>query len=81
MTISHRYKKSGQKVTLAGWLRLIGFFLGVCALVAIVKTAIDTHQESEHAKWPSVVATIPQSTSACPLGAMNFRGRKTAKSS
>jgi hypothetical protein len=62
MTISLRYNKSGQKVTLAGWLRLIGFFLGVCALVAIVKTGINTYQESEHAKWPSVVATITQQT-------------------
>jgi Protein of unknown function (DUF3592) len=62
MTISHRYEKSGQKVTLAGWLRLIGFFLGVCALVAIVKTSICTYQESEHAKWPSVVAIITQQT-------------------
>jgi hypothetical protein len=62
MTISLRYRKSGQKGTLAGWLRLIGFFLGVCALVAIVKTGINTYQESEHAKWPSVVATITQQT-------------------
>jgi len=62
MTISLRHGKSGQKVTLAGWLRLLGFFFGVCALVAIVKTVIDTYQESEHAKWPSVAATITQQT-------------------
>jgi hypothetical protein len=49
-------------VTVPVVLRLLGYFLGVCALVAIVKTAIDTYQENEHAKWPSVVATITQQT-------------------
>jgi hypothetical protein len=53
MTIPLKYTRSDQKVTLAGWLRLLGLFLGVCALVAIVKAAIDTYKESEHAKWPS----------------------------
>jgi hypothetical protein len=62
MTIPLKYTRSDQKVTLAGWLRLLGLFLGVCALVAIVKAAIDTYKESEHAKWPSVVATITQQT-------------------
>jgi hypothetical protein len=28
----------------------------------VVKIAIDAYQESEHAKWPSVVATITQQT-------------------
>lgn len=49
-------------MTLAGWLRLIGFFLGVCALVAPVKTGVNTYQENVHAKWPSAVATITQQT-------------------
>jgi len=49
-------------MTLPGLLRMLGYFFGICALVAIVKTALDTYQEGRQARWPSVVATITQQT-------------------
>ena len=36
---------------------MIGFFLGLCALAAVVKIAFDAYQENRRA-WPGVVATI-----------------------
>jgi Protein of unknown function (DUF3592) len=59
MTISLKYGKSGP-VTFPFQLRVLGFLLGLCAIVAVVKTASDTYQESKNAKWPSVIATITQ---------------------
>lgn len=59
MTISLKYGKSGP-VTFPFQLRVLGFLLGLCAIVVVVKTAIDTYQESKNAKWPSVIATITQ---------------------
>ena len=41
---------------------MLGFILGVCALVAIVKTAVDTYQESKQSKWPITNATITYQT-------------------
>jgi uncharacterized protein DUF3592 len=41
---------------------MLGMFFGLCLLVAVVATAFDTYQDSAHAKWPSVVATITQQT-------------------
>jgi len=59
MPVVIRYGKSGQSL---GFLSLLGVCLALCALVAVVKTATDAYQESKHAKWPSVLATVTQQT-------------------
>jgi Protein of unknown function (DUF3592) len=39
---------------------MLGLFLGLCALVLMAKSALDSHREDKHAHWPSAVATITQ---------------------
>jgi len=56
ITIQTR-QKPDWSVTLPGAPRMIGFFLGLCALAAVVKIAFDAYQENRRA-WPGVVATI-----------------------
>lgn len=59
MAIALNVEKTGQS---PAYLSVLGFFFGLCAFVAILKTGIDTYQESKHAKWPSTVATITHET-------------------
>ena len=59
MDIQLRRVKPGQT---PGTLSLLGYFLVLCALVGMVKTGIDTYEESKHAKWPTVLATLTQQT-------------------
>ena len=66
MAVAIRIGKSERRVSISG---VLGFLLGACALVAMVKTAIDTYQEGMQSKWPSVVATITnQSVVEAPSG-------------
>jgi hypothetical protein len=57
MAITFRVEKSSRSF---GYLSFFGFVFVLGTLLMIVKTAIDTFQESKQAKWPSVVATITQ---------------------
>ncbi len=59
MAITLRVEKTGRS---PAYLSVLGFFFGLCALVAILKTGIDTYQEAKHAKWPSAMATITHET-------------------
>jgi len=59
MAIALKLGKSGRPV---GYVSLLGFLFALCTLVVIVKAPIDAYQEYEHAKWPTVLATIQQQT-------------------
>lgn len=59
MAIALRLVRSGRSI---GYLSLLGFLFVLFTMGMIVKTAFDAYQESKHAKWPTVVATITQQT-------------------
>jgi hypothetical protein len=59
MAVALRLGKSGRPV---GYVSLLGFLFALCTLVMIVKAPTDAYQENKHAKWPTVLATIEQST-------------------
>ena len=61
-------------MSLAGWLRLLGYLLGLCAIVAIVKTAIDRYQENIHSKWRSAVAVITRQSVRQVIGGRRLSG-------
>jgi len=60
MAITLRYEKASGSWSLVP--SVFGFAFGVVALLLIVKIRIDVYRENKQAKWPSVVATITQST-------------------
>jgi hypothetical protein len=60
MAIILRYEKSNRSWSVVP--PVFGFAFGVVALLIIVKIPIDVYRENKQAKWPSVVATITQSS-------------------
>lgn len=60
MAITLRYEKSSQSWSFVSFI--FGFAFSVVALLLIVKIPIDVYRDSTQRKWPSVVATIKQST-------------------
>ena len=60
MAITLRYEKSSGSWSVVP--SVFGFVFGVVALLLIAKIPIDVYRDNKQAKWPSVVATITQST-------------------
>ena len=60
MAITLRYGKSSGSRSLVP--SVFGFAFGVVALLLIVKIPIDVFRDNKQARWPSVAATITQST-------------------
>ena len=57
MAVTLKLEKSSRPIP---YLKVLGWFFGLCALVFLLKTALDSDRENKHAHWPSAVATISQ---------------------
>jgi hypothetical protein len=52
------YSRATQQITASGFAALLGLFAGLCAIFAGCVTLSDWHDETTHARWPTVSAVV-----------------------